>query len=314
MVIWLNRSALADRRLLAMTVQQIEELRLQGGARPVGVEVGEKRVLGFLQHDGGIETRAEAFGECGFACADRSLRSRCGGTARRTMISSRQGLDSTEDAAQDDRDRVRTGRSGVRERAARRRPPPFPRSNRRWRRSSGWRISACFAIPLPPAAPCRRRLRDAASEAPAVVPPPPPPDLVRLLSDSRGARPAARGARGRTRRPARRHRAAGSRCSSDPDPEVRYMAAFALGLIGDKGSGGPARRRRSATRRRIVQGGAAEALGLIGDAICRRRGGTARLADRAVGGARRPCLATMPMRGGTCRRRRSAWLSTRSSG
>ena len=73
MVIWLKRSDLPDRRLLAMAAQQIEELRLQRRAGPIGVEVGEKRVLGFLQHDGCIEMRADAFGQCGFACADRSL-------------------------------------------------------------------------------------------------------------------------------------------------------------------------------------------------------------------------------------------------
>ena len=52
---------------------------------------------------------------------------------------------------------------------------------------------------------------------------------------------------------------------ADPDPEVRQMAAFALGLIGDP------RRRDAAGRARcddpspLVQGSAAEALGLIGD-------------------------------------------------
>ena len=37
----------------------------------VGVEIGEKGILGFLQHDGGVEACAEALGERGLACADR---------------------------------------------------------------------------------------------------------------------------------------------------------------------------------------------------------------------------------------------------
>ena len=42
--------------LLAVTRQQVEELRLQRGARTLGIEVGEKRVLTFLQHQRGVET------------------------------------------------------------------------------------------------------------------------------------------------------------------------------------------------------------------------------------------------------------------
>ena len=64
---------LAHRRLLPVPVQQIEELCLERGAGFVGVEVGEKRVLGFLQHDRGIEPRAEPLGERGFTGADRPL-------------------------------------------------------------------------------------------------------------------------------------------------------------------------------------------------------------------------------------------------
>ena len=56
-----------------MAVQQIEELRLQRGAGLVGVEVGEKRIVGFLEHDRRVEPRAEPLGERGLARADRSF-------------------------------------------------------------------------------------------------------------------------------------------------------------------------------------------------------------------------------------------------
>jgi hypothetical protein len=64
---------LAERRLLTMAAQEIEELGLQGGARPIGVEVLEERVFGVLEHDRGIEARAEALRERGFAGANRTL-------------------------------------------------------------------------------------------------------------------------------------------------------------------------------------------------------------------------------------------------
>ena len=81
---------LAERRLLAMAVQQIEELGLQRGAGPVGVEVGEKRIVGFLEHDRRIEPRAESFGQRGFARADRSLDRDVAELQGGPMISSRR--------------------------------------------------------------------------------------------------------------------------------------------------------------------------------------------------------------------------------
>src|SRR5690606_38358640 len=54
------------------------------------------------------------------------------------------------------------------------------------------------------------------------------------------------------------------RLANDAEPEVRQMAAFALGLIGDAG-GRMALLAALADREPIVQGRAAEALGLIGD-------------------------------------------------
>ena len=56
-----------------MTVEEIEELRLQRGAGPVGVEIGEERILGFFQHDRRVEPRAEPLGERGLARADRAF-------------------------------------------------------------------------------------------------------------------------------------------------------------------------------------------------------------------------------------------------
>ena len=56
-----------------MAVEQIEELRLQRGAGTVGVEVGEKRILGFFEHDRRVEPCAEPLGERGLARADRAF-------------------------------------------------------------------------------------------------------------------------------------------------------------------------------------------------------------------------------------------------
>ena len=61
---------LTQRDLLAMAVEQIEELRLQRGAGTVGVEIGEKRILGFFEDDRRVEPRAEPFGQRGLARAD----------------------------------------------------------------------------------------------------------------------------------------------------------------------------------------------------------------------------------------------------
>src|SRR6185503_18180068 len=51
---------------------------------------------------------------------------------------------------------------------------------------------------------------------------------------------------------------------ADSDPEVRQMAAFALGLLGDTSARDPLIA-ALADPSPLVQGGAAEALGLIGD-------------------------------------------------
>ena len=65
----LVEDVVADRRLqeqiglalageLAVTVEQVEELRLERRAGPIGVEVGEKRVLGVFEDGGASSLRA----------------------------------------------------------------------------------------------------------------------------------------------------------------------------------------------------------------------------------------------------------------
>ncbi len=107
-------------------------------------------------------------------------------------------------------------------------------------------------------------------KAPAVVVPPPPPDLVRLLSDGEArVRRRAALAVGRVGL-ARRRGAASSRCScTDADPEVRQMAAFALGLLGDRRqcARSASWRRARGSRCRSPRGAPPKwPLGLIGDA------------------------------------------------
>ena len=54
-----------------MARKREEQLRLEGGARTVGVKVAEKRVLRFVEHHGRIETRSESIGKQGFSDAGR---------------------------------------------------------------------------------------------------------------------------------------------------------------------------------------------------------------------------------------------------
>jgi hypothetical protein len=62
--------SLAQTGLLAMAIQQVEQLRLQGRARTLGIEISEKRIVGFFKHDRGVEPRAKPFGERSFAGTD----------------------------------------------------------------------------------------------------------------------------------------------------------------------------------------------------------------------------------------------------
>src|SRR5947199_163282 len=80
---------LPQRRLLPMPVEKIEELRLQRRARTIGVEVGEKGIVGLLEHDRRVEARAESFGERSLAGTDWSFNRDVSELQGAPMISSR---------------------------------------------------------------------------------------------------------------------------------------------------------------------------------------------------------------------------------
>ena len=80
---------LPQRRLLTMAVEQIEELRLQRRAGTVGVEVGEKRILGVFEDERRVEPRAEPLCQRGLAGADRSFDRDVAELQGAPMISSR---------------------------------------------------------------------------------------------------------------------------------------------------------------------------------------------------------------------------------
>ena len=71
---------LTNGELLAVPVEQIEELRLQRCARPAGVEIIEERIVRFLEHRGGVEACRQPFGERRLARRRSVLRWRCTGT------------------------------------------------------------------------------------------------------------------------------------------------------------------------------------------------------------------------------------------
>lgn len=104
----------------------------------------------------------------------------------------------------------------------------------------------------------------AATNQPAIVAPPPPSDLVRLLGDGEArVRRRAALALGRVGLPDAVEPLS-QRLAMDEEVEVRQMAAFALGLVGHASGRTPllaALKDPSA----VVQGRAAEALGMIGD-------------------------------------------------
>ena len=56
-----------------MAIEQIEQLRLQRGARPVGVEVGEERVFRIFEYQCRIESRCEPLGQRRLAGPERSF-------------------------------------------------------------------------------------------------------------------------------------------------------------------------------------------------------------------------------------------------
>ena len=116
---------------------------------------------------------------------------------------------------------------------------------------------AAAAVEQPPARGRRTR--------PVAAVPPPAPDLVRLLQDPEGrVRRRAAQAVGRVGL-AEAIPPLAAVLAGDLDAEVREMAAFAMGLVGDRAAVEPL---RAALRdpSPLVQGRAADALGLIGDA------------------------------------------------
>ena len=107
-------------------------------------------------------------------------------------------------------------------------------------------------------------LRPATRQNLVVYAPPPPSDLLQLLGD-----PEARVRRRTALALGRVHLAEAipaltDRLASDSEPEVRQMAAFSLGLIGDASARTPLLAALNDAEP-IVQGRAAEALALLGD-------------------------------------------------
>ena len=233
-----------------MTVEKIEELRLKRRPGTIGVEVGEKRILGFFEDDGCVEPRAEPFSQRGLAGADRPF--------DRDVTELQGGADDIIALVPSEpaRSRLFCGRAIV-----------FTAVT-----ALG---AACASAPPAPPAPVStapvlsifeqkmswilkledtRMLKDPASE---------PADLLRLLAD-----PEARVRRRAALAVGRVGLAAGVpplvELLRDGDPEVRQMAAFALGLVGDRSARDPLIA-ALADSTPLTQGSAAEALGLIGD-------------------------------------------------
>ena len=65
--------ALAERLLLAVPREQVEQLGLEGGAGAAGLAVGGKRVLDLVEDEARVESLTEALGEHGLADAGRAL-------------------------------------------------------------------------------------------------------------------------------------------------------------------------------------------------------------------------------------------------
>jgi cyclophilin family peptidyl-prolyl cis-trans isomerase/HEAT repeat protein len=115
-----------------------------------------------------------------------------------------------------------------------------------------------------PSAPAQAVLAPATPTTPAVLAPAEPSDLIRLLSDDEGrVRRRAALALGRVGLPDGIG-ALAERLQQDDEFEVRQMAAFALGLIGSENGRTPLLTALSDPSP-VVQGRAAEALGLIGN-------------------------------------------------
>jgi hypothetical protein len=54
-----------------MAREREEELGLKSGAGSIAVEIGQERILGLVEHHGGVEARTEAIGQQRFSDACR---------------------------------------------------------------------------------------------------------------------------------------------------------------------------------------------------------------------------------------------------
>jgi cyclophilin family peptidyl-prolyl cis-trans isomerase/HEAT repeat protein len=148
-----------------------------------------------------------------------------------------------------------------------RQPPPAPPT---FEQKMAWILrledQRILRAPAPPTTPVVQQAPPKGRQTKAApVALPPTPDLVRLLQDPEGrVRRRAAQAVGRVGLPDGVAPLA-ALLAGDRDAEVREMAAFSMGLIGDRSAVEPL---RAALRdpSALVQGRAAEALGLIGDA------------------------------------------------
>ena len=147
-----------------------------------------------------------------------------------------------------------------------RQPQPFPPT---FEQKMAWVLQLedqrVLRAPAPPPAVAEQAPPKGRRARPVPVEPPPAPDLIRLLEDPEGrVRRRAAQAVGRVGL-AEGVAPLAAVLAGDRDAEVRQMAAFAMGLIGHRSAVEPL---RAALRdpSLLVQGRAAEALGLIGDA------------------------------------------------
>ena len=81
---------LLERRLLAMAIEQVEELRLESCARTIAVEISEKGIVGVFEDEGCVEPRRQPLCQRGFACADRTFHREVAELQGAPMISSRR--------------------------------------------------------------------------------------------------------------------------------------------------------------------------------------------------------------------------------
>ena len=73
MVSWIEQIRLAQRGLLPVPGENREQLALERRPRPPVVEIPNKRIVGFVQNDCGVESGTEVLRECRLADAYRTL-------------------------------------------------------------------------------------------------------------------------------------------------------------------------------------------------------------------------------------------------